>query len=111
MQLYVELWNANSKWLALSEEDRQQYIDGVGPSMNVLIDAGVEIVGWAMSDTDTPHDSGYRYIAVWKMPSAKEVDLLEKALVQAGWHDYFDQVNARGELIPPPQALEDMVKL
>ena len=37
--------------------------------------------------------------------------MLERSVEEAGWHEYFEQVNARGELIPPPQALEDMAGL
>jgi hypothetical protein len=75
-----------------------------------LTEAGVEFVGWAISDADTPYDTGYQYIAVWKMSSRKEVGMLEQGIENAGWHDHFEQVNARGELVPPPQVLERMVR-
>ena len=45
------------------------------------------------------------------MPSLEQVQMLERSVEEAGWHEYFEQVNARGELIPPPQALEDMAGL
>ncbi len=40
-----------------------------------------------------------------------QVRMLEQILEEAGWHDYFEQVNARGELVDPPVALADMVRL
>jgi len=35
--------------------------------------------------------------------------MFEKNVSEAGWHQYFDQVNAHGELITPPVALGDMI--
>ncbi len=111
MHLYVELWKARPEWLALSVEERQQYFDKIGAEIQKLTEAGVEIVGFAINDEETPHRGDYRYLAVWKMPSLEQVEMLERSVEQAGWHEYFEQVNARGELIPPPQALEDMASL
>jgi hypothetical protein len=101
MHLYAELWKAWPKWLALAVGERKQYFDNVGTEIQKLTDAGVEVVGFAINDEDTPNRGDYRYLAVWKMPS----------LEQSGWYEYFEQVNARGELIPPPDALGDMARL
>jgi len=111
MHLYVEIWKARPKWLALSGDERKQYFDGIGAEIQKLVDTGVEIVGFAINDEETPHRSNYRYLAVWKMPSLEQVEMLESSVERAGWHEYFEQENARGELIPPPQALEDMANL
>ena len=112
MHLYVELWNARPEWLALSEGARQNYIAQVGPGIKKLGEAGVELGGFALNDPDTPHRSAYRYLAVWKMPGGRsQVRLLEQILDEAGWHDYFEQVNARGELVEPQVVLKDMVRL
>ncbi len=111
MHLYVELWKARPQWLALSADERKQYFDKIGTEIQKLIEAGVEIVGFAINDDETPHRGDYRYLAVWKMPSLEQVRMLEASVQRAGRHDYFEQVNARGELIPPPQALADMASL
>lgn len=111
MQLYVELWQAQPKWLALSVAERQEYFEKVGSELQKLTEAGVELVGFAINDEDTPYRGDYRYLAVWKMPSREQVEMLEASVQQAGWHDYFEQINARGELISPPQALEHMANL
>jgi hypothetical protein len=34
----------------------------------------------------------------------------EQSVERAGFHGYFEQINARGELIPPEAALGDMVR-
>ncbi len=108
--IYVELWNPKQAWLDLSTEQRQVFFSKVGGEIQKLTQEGIEVLGFAVNDEETPYRSDHKYIAVWKMPSKKHVEMLEKSVSEAGWYDYFEQVNARGELIPPPAALEDMVK-
>ena len=111
MNLYVELWKPHPKWLGLSEQERRDYIQRVRTGIKHLTDTGAELVGFAINDEDTPYRSDYRYLAVWKMPDREQVDLLEQTLEEAGWHEHFEQVNARGAMVPPPEALADMVAL
>lgn len=75
------------------------------------MDNGVEVTGWAMNDEHTPYRSDYRYMAVWKIPSLELVETLEKAVADAGWHNYFTQVNARGQIIPLDQAIDNLINL
>ena len=98
-------------WLDLSKEERQAFFNRVGGEIKKLMSQGVEVLGFAVNDEETPFRSDHQYIAVWKMPSAEQVEMLEKSVSRTGWYDYFDQVNARGQLISPPAALEDMVKI
>jgi uncharacterized protein (TIGR02246 family) len=111
--LYVELWNPTQAWLDLSPEDRKAYFTKVGGEIQKLTGAGVEVLGFAVNDNDkeTPHRSDHRYVAVWEMPSKEQVKMLEDSVSQAGWYNYFEQVNARGKLVSPPTALEDMISL
>lgn len=108
--LYVELWNPKQAWMDLSAEERQAFFDKVGGEIQKLTEEGIEIVGFAVNDDETPYRSDHKYMAVWKMPSKEHVEMLEESVSQAGWYNYFEQVNARGELLSPPAALEDMVK-
>lgn len=111
MYLYVEEWNVTKKWMDLSKEDRRAYFDKVGSGINELMEAGVENVGWALNDEHTPYRSDYRYMAVWKMPSKDYVEKLEKAVADAGWHDYFSQVNSRGKILPLNEAIDFLINL
>lgn len=111
MYLYIEMWNVTQKWMDLSKEDRRAYFDQVENGMKELMEAGVENLGWAMNDEHTPYRSDYRYMAVWKMPSLEYVEKLEKAVAGAGWHDYFSQANTRGEIIPLPKAIDNLINL
>jgi hypothetical protein len=83
----------------------------LGPAIGELLGAGIELVGFALNDQDAPHRADYRYLAVWKMPSEELVHRLEAAIEQAGWHNYFEQVNAKGTIISPQEALGDMMNL
>lgn len=111
MYLYIELWNVTQEWMDLSKEERRDFLDKVGAEIKDLMDEGIENLGWGMNDEHTPYRSDYRYMAVWKMPSLEYVEKLEKAVEDSGWHDYFSQANARGEVIPLPEAMENLVNL
>ncbi len=111
MHLYVELWKAKSIWLALSDEARQRYIEGIGPKIEGLLKDGVDIVGFSLVDDDTPHRADYRYLAVWKMPSRALVEQFEASFEKGGFHDYFEQVNACGELVSPVAVFGHMIGL
>lgn len=110
MYLYLELWKPRRKWLDMSEQARADYVAGIGPEIEQLTERGVELVGFAVNDDETPHRADYRYIAAWKMPDKGLVEDLESAVEGAGFHDYFEQVNARGDLLSPEEALGDMIR-
>lgn len=108
MHLYIELWNPTKAWRELSAQEKQAYLQQVGPGIQTMTESGVHLIGFALNDEDTPHRTAYRYLAAWTMPGAEQVALLENILEEAGWHDYFEQVNARGEIMAPEAALADM---
>lgn len=111
MYLYVEQWNVTKKWMDLSKEDRRAYMNKVNNAITEMSRAGIENLGWALNDEHTPYRSDYRYMAVWKLPSAETVEKFENGITEAGWHDYFSQVNSRGKLIPLHDAIDFLVNL
>ena len=111
MYLCVELWKPRQEWRAPSMEEKQAYLQQVGPGIKTMTDSGVQLIGFALNDEETPKRAGYRYLAAWTMPSAEQVSLLENILEQAGWHDCFKQINARGEIMAPEAAIADMATL
>ena len=50
-------------------------------------------------------------MAVWKIPDESVVPKLEEAVTQAGWYEYFEQVNSWGTLADPDGVIGDMVQL
>lgn len=100
MYLYIELWKAKDTWLALSETERTTFFSQAMPALGQMLQAGViEPLGIALNDADTPLSSGYTFAAAWKLPNKETAQELENAVEAAGWHNYFEQVNARGEML------------
>lgn len=50
-------------------------------------------------------------MAVWKFPNKELSNQLERAAKEAGFLDYFEQVNFSGDLIPPPILNDSMINL
>lgn len=111
MHVYVELWKAKAAWLDMIEDDRNAYLSRVQESIGALKEAGIEPLHFAILDEGVPHAADYRYLAVWKMPDRGAAERLEKDVEAAGFHDLFEQVNARGEEIAPEQLFGDMAGL
>jgi haloalkane dehalogenase len=110
MYLYVELWKPREAWKALPVQERSNYMSQLGPAIGELTKIGVELIGWSLNDSETSHRADYHYIAVWKMPSQDAVRQFEHVVEQSGWYRYFEQVNARGELVAPDPVIANMIK-
>ncbi len=61
--------------------------------------SGVEPLGFALNDEDTPLSAGYDFVGAWKMPNKEVAQQFERFLEDSGWHGYFEQVNARGQIM------------
>lgn len=109
MHIYAELWNARPAWNALSKEERGAFVQKVGQNVQALAERGIEPLYFAISDPDVPLRAEYDYIAIWKMPDEEGARELERNVEEAGWHEYFEQVNARGRSVPPEQIFGDMI--
>ena len=99
MHLYIELFTAKDAWLELGPEQREAYVQQVGSSMQGVLDAGAELVGSGTTDPGTSQHAGFDYFAVWKLPNAEVVREFEEGIERDRWYDYFEQVNASGELV------------
>ena len=99
MYLYVELWRARPAWLELSKEQRKSWMDRTLAALQKQLESGVEPIGFASNDEDTPRPAGYDFYAAWKMPSKEVAQRFEGFVEEVGWHDYFEQVNARGPIM------------
>lgn len=97
MKLFLELWKPRQAWLDLSTDERQEYIESIGPGIGGLLEQGVELVGIGTIDSDTDQRADYEYWAVWKLPSEEMVSKFESEVREARFYDYFEQINARGE--------------
>ena len=98
MYLYVELWRVRPAWLELSQADRKSWMDKLLAGLQQQLQSGVEAVGLVSNDGDTPHSSGYDFLAVWKMPNKEAAQQFEDFVEDSGLHEYFEQVNTRGQM-------------
>jgi hypothetical protein len=99
MHFYIELFKAKDASLELSPEQRGAYVQQVGSSMQGVLDAGAELVGSGAADPGTSHRAGFDFFAVWRLPDADVVQAFEQGIERDNWYDYFEQVNASGELV------------
>jgi len=110
MHLYLELWKAKPAWRALAPAQREAFVAGLGPAIEKLLADGIELVGFARTDADTSHRAGYDYVAAWRMPTRELAVSFERTVDGSGFHDYFEQVNARGEIEPAADVLARMAR-
>ncbi|MEL6717341.1 MAG: DUF6616 family protein [Bacteroidota bacterium] len=97
MIYFIELWNAKPAWLALSAEERGNYMAQIGPHIQGLIDKGTKILTWSKNDEATDKRSNYDYFAIWSFPDQETANGFQQLVEGAGWYNYFEQVNAMGE--------------
>lgn len=109
--VYVEIWKPREKWLGMSAEERKAFISKMGENIGELQKKGVELLHFAIADENVPYRAPFRYIAVWAMPGAAAAEALEDDVEKAGFHDLFEQVNARGASISPEKIFADMIEV
>lgn len=105
MYFYVELWKFRPAWLELTPEERAAWMDTLLGGLQQQLESGVEVVAFAANDRDTPHSSGYDFLAVWKMPNKESAVRFENFVEASGLHRYYEQVNTRGSMME----MEDVV--
>lgn len=99
MYLYVELWKARPAWLELTKEERKLWFETLLGLLQKQLESGVEPLGFAQNDDDTPLSADYDFVGAWKMPDKETAEKFEKFVEDAGWHNYFEQVNVRGQMM------------
>ncbi len=110
--ILTEIWSAKPPWLALPDWERQRYFDEkIGPFIGSLIEQGAEILGCAVNDNTGPERLDHRYMAVWRLPDKAFSEKLEAGAREAGFLDYFEQVNFSGSILTPHELNSDMIQL
>ncbi len=109
MITYIELWTAKQAWRNLPQDDKNNYMTSLGPAIQQLLDNGVQIVCWGSNETFTFNRVDYDYFAVWMFPDTEAAQSFEKMVSEAGWYNYFDQVNAMGTATSPQEVIGKML--
>jgi hypothetical protein len=99
MYIYAELWRFRPAWLELSDDERKSWMDELLSGIGEQLESGVEVVAFIANDEDTPHSSGFDFLAVWKMPDKETAQRFETFVEESGLHDYYEQVNTRGTVL------------
>lgn len=111
MKTYIELWKAKDAWKEMSQEARGEYMTQLGPAIQDLIDNGVKIISWGVSDDDTFKKADYDFFGVWEFPDEAAVKSFEELVEGAGWYNYFDQINLSGSTSTPDVVIGKMIGL
>lgn len=109
MITYIELWKAKLAWTDLPKEERANYMAGLGPAIQQLLDNGVQIVSWGENESSTYSRIDYDYFAVWTFPDIEAAHSFQKLVVDVGWYNYFEQINAMGNATTPQEILGKMI--
>lgn len=111
MKMYVELWKAKGAWKDLSKEERGNYMGLLGPAIQQLMENGVQIINWGLNDGDTFNRADFDFFAVWTFPSNEAAQNFEKMVEGAGWYNYFDQVNVKGDASTAQEVIGKMINM
>lgn len=111
MKIFLELWKAKDAWKNLPVAERQDYVAQIGPVMEDLIKKGVVIEAWGINEDSTPYAADYEFFAVTKLPSQELLDEFEAIVDEAGWYNYFEQINVSGSAMSPEQVIGKMLEL
>ncbi|MCV2491829.1 hypothetical protein OF117_20995 [Geodermatophilus sp. YIM 151500] len=99
MRIYIEQWRPRPAWLELDAEQRAAFVQRVGPDLQEVVEKGAELVALGPADPGTARSGAPQYFAVWRFPSLDLVQVFERRIEDAGWYEYFDQVNLGGEIV------------
>ena len=110
--ILAEIWKAKPAWHALSQGERVEFMQQkVGPLIGGFVERGAEVLGCVMNDDDVEDRLGYDYMAVWKMPDKALCNQLIVAAREAGFNEYFEQVNYGGSISTPDVMNGHMIDL
>ena len=97
MIYFIELWNVKPAWMALSAEERGNYMAQIGPHVQTLIDKGVKILSWSENNSATDQRANFDFFAIWGFPDQESAIGFQQLVEQAGWYNYFEQINLMGQ--------------
>lgn len=96
MKYLIETFTPKPSWLALTKEQRSDYINKINISSQPLVDQGGEVVLMSENDSDTVQRLGHQFFVIWKFPTDELARDFETLGLKEDWYDYFDQFNVKG---------------
>ncbi len=111
MKFYIETWKPKQIWLDMSQEQRMEYMEKLGPAIQMLTAQGAEIIGWGKNDRDTHNRSVFDFFAIWKFPNDELAKTFENIVADGGWYDYFEQQNMQGSPTSPNDITAQLINI
>ncbi len=111
MKCFIELWNEKEAWKKLSQQERGNYMNQLGPHIQDLMAGGVEIVCWGTNSKTTDKRAEFDFFSVWKFPNQEMVEKFEKLVEGSGWYNYFEQVNLSGQASTPDEIIGHLITM
>jgi len=96
MKYYIETFTPKQAWLALTKEERAEFMNRIALSSQPLVDQGGELVAMSENDSDTVQGLQHQFFVIWKFPTDELAKDFEALGLKEGWYDYFDQYNLKG---------------
>ncbi|TCM61915.1 hypothetical protein EC844_12669 [Acinetobacter calcoaceticus] len=109
MQYLIELYTPTAQWRALSQADKQDFLNGVAGGMQSLSEYSIEAVSMGKIDTTVSNSSQDTFFAIWSFADQASRDALIAAITATGWHDYFKTLNAAGNGVDFPEHLGQLL--
>ena len=107
----VEHWSYKPAWLALSQEQRASFLDGIRQAMQQLANAGVRNLGFGRLDHSVDRATkGFDFWALWEMDSMDARDVFFAGVAGSGWYNYFEHANTAGALESPEAVLAEHLR-
>lgn len=111
MKVFIEFWKAKDAWHQLSKEERATYLEQVGPVIEDLIAQGAVLDTWGVNDDTSPYRANYDFFAITKLPTQELLDSFQTIVEEAGWYQYFEQINVTGENIGAEAVIGKIMEL
>ena len=110
MYLLLEAWTPKPAWMSLTRGEREAYVSQVASGISELEAAGIESPGWGFIDK-AARGTQHVAFAVWQCPTEDAANGLRQAIADAGWYEYFDQIDFGGQVESPETVLGHHVAL
>lgn len=110
MHVLIAAWTPKPAWLALTEAERADYAATAKAGVAALEEQGIRALGWGWLD-EASRGIDRAAFAVWDCGSEAGLAVFRAAVVDAGWDEYFDQIDFGGELGSPDSVMARHVAL
>jgi len=111
MKTFIELWKAKPSWLSLSTSERENYLSKMQPSIPFFLEKGAAIISWGKNTDASDHQADYDWFSIWQFPDHNVMTEFEALLEEAGWYNYFEQINICGKHEGPEEVIKQLIKL